>query len=344
MQASQLHQIGKTTLSVTQYGLGGTALGNIYTAVEEQAALDTIDAAYQAGVRYFDTAPLYGGGLSEIRLGKGVARYKRDDVVISSKVGWALEPRPPGEEANIDIFDKPLPFRGVANYSADAIKRSLEESLKRLDTDRIDIVLMHDPDEASSIKGLDPYAVSHFDQAMAEAYPILDDLRSQGVIKAIGAGMNQWQMLEDFARAGDFDCFLLAGRYTLLEQKSLKSFLPLCEQKQISIIIGGPYNSGILASGAVEGAYYNYQAAPPDILDRVRKIEAVCARHKVSLQAAALQFPFGHPAVATIIPGARSVQELRDNIGYFEEKIPADFWAELKHAELIDPTAPIPSE
>jgi D-threo-aldose 1-dehydrogenase len=344
MQASQLHHIGKTALSVTQYGLGGTALGNIYTAVEEQAALDTVDAAYQAGVRYFDTAPLYGSGLSEIRLGKGVARYQRDDVVISSKVGWTLEPNEPGKKPAINLFDKALPYRGVINYSADAIKRSLEDSLKRLNTDRIDIVLMHDPDEAASIQGRDPYAASHFDQAMAEAYPILDDLRSQGVIKAIGAGMNQWQMLEDFARAGDFDCFLLAGRYTLLEQESLKSFLPLCEQKQISIIVGGPYNSGILASGAVEGAYYNYQAAPPDILDRVRKIEGVCARHKVSLQAAALQFPFGHPAVATIIPGARSVQELGDNIGYFEEKIPADFWAELKHAELIDPTAPIPSE
>ena len=156
--------------------------------------------------------------------------------------------------------------------------------------------------------------------------------------------MNQWQMLEDFARAGDFDCFLLAGRYTLLEQEALKSFLPVCEHKQISIIIGGPYNSGILASGAVEGAYYNYQAAPPDILDRVRIIEAVCARHQVSLQAAALQFPFGHPAVASIIPGARSVQELRDNVAYFEQKIPADFWAELKRAELIDPAAPLPTE
>lgn len=159
MNASQLRQMGKTALSVTQYGLGGTALGNIYTAVEEQAALDTIEAAYQAGVRYFDTAPLYGGGLSEVRLGKGIARYPRNEVIISSKVGWALEPREPGEEAAIDIFDKPLPYRGVINYSADAIKRAFEDSLKRLNTDRIDIVLMHDPDEASSMRGLDPYAV-----------------------------------------------------------------------------------------------------------------------------------------------------------------------------------------
>jgi D-threo-aldose 1-dehydrogenase len=342
MNAGQLRQIGTSSVSVTQYGLGGTALGNIYTAVEDQAALDTIHAAYGAGVRYFDTAPLYGSGLSEIRLGKGLARYHRDEVVISSKVGWALEPRPPGQEATIDLFDKALPYRGVVDYSADAIKRSLEDSLTRLNTDRIDIVLMHDPDEASTIRGLDPYAVSHFDQAMTEAYPILDGLRSQGMIKALGVGMNQWQMLEDFARAGDFDCFLLAGRYTLLEQQALTSFLPLCAQKHISLIIGGPYNSGILASGAVEGAYYNYQAAPPGILDRVRKIEEVCAQYQVSLQAAALQFPFGHSAVASIIPGARSVQELADNVGYFEQPIPADFWAELQHAELIDPAAPVP--
>ncbi len=345
MKASQLRQIGNTTLSVTQVGLGGTALGNIYSAVEEQAALDTVDAAYQVGVRYFDTAPLYGSGLSELRLGRGLARYLRDQVVISTKVGWALVPLEPGQQQAINIFDQALPFRGVMDYSRDAILRSIEDSLKRLNTERIDILLMHDPDEAVSVQpGRDPYEVSHFDQAMEEAYPILDDLRRQGVIKAIGLGMNQWQMLYDFAQAGDFDCFLLAGRYTLLEQEPIHKFLPLCEQKKISLIIGGPYNSGILATGAVEGAYYNYQPATPEVLARVRQIEAACARHQVALQAAALQFPFGHPAVAAIIPGARSVAELQANIAYFQQPIPADFWAELKHLELIDPTAPVPVE
>jgi D-threo-aldose 1-dehydrogenase len=294
MQANQPRQVGNTALYVTQLGLGGTALGNIYSAVEEQAALDTIDAAYQAGVRYFDTAPLYGYGLSEIRLGKGLARYPRDQVVISTKVGWALVPFEPGQRQAIDLFDKALPFRGVMDYSGDAILRSIEESLKRLTTDRIDIVLMHDPDEAVSVQpGRDSYEVSHFDQALKEAYPILDDLRRQGVVKAIGLGMNQWQMLCDFAQAGDFECFLLAGRYTLLEQEPIHTFLPLCQQKNISVIIGGPYNSGILATGAVEGAYYNYRPATPEVLARVRQIEAVCARHNVTLQAAALQFPFG---------------------------------------------------
>jgi len=345
MKPNQLRQIGKTSLKVTQFGLGGTTLGNIYSAVEEQAALDTIDAAYQAGVRYFDTAPLYGYGLSEIRLGKGIARYPRDQVVVSSKVGWALVPLEPGQQQAIDIFAQALPFRGVSDYSRDAILRSIEESLKRLNTDRIDIVLMHDPDEAISIQpGRGPYEVSHFDEAMKNAYPVLDDLRRQGVIKAVGAGMNQWQMLCDFAQAGDFDCFLLAGRYTLLEQEPMNKFLPLCEKKKISVIVGGPYNSGILATGAVEGAYYNYQPAPPRVLAWVRQIEEVCARHQVALQAAALQFPFGHPAVTSIIPGARSVAELQANLSYFQQKIPADFWAELKHLALIDPTAPVPTE
>src|SRR4029450_9100933 len=194
MDAGQLRQIGKTSLYVTQLGLGGTALGNIYSAVDEQAALETTDAAYQAGVRYFDTAPLYGYGLSEQRLGKALTRYPREQVVVSTKVVWALVPLEPGQQHAIDIFAQALPFRGVMDYSRDAILRSLEESLKRLNTDRIDIVLMHDPDEAISIQpGRGPYEVSHFDEAMKNAYPVLDDLRRQGVIKAVGAGMNQWQ-------------------------------------------------------------------------------------------------------------------------------------------------------
>ena len=343
MKADQLRQVGKTDLSITQFGLGGTALGNIYNEVEEQAAFGTVNAAHQAGVRYFDTAPLYGSGLSEIRLGKALAQYSRDQVVISSKVGWSLVPIDPDNPPSINIFDNALPYKGVIDYSGDAIKRSLEESLKRLNTDHVDFVFMHDPDEAISIQpGRDLSEVSHFDQAMKEAYPILDDLRSQGAIKAIGAGMNQWQMLADFARAGDFDCFLLAGRYTLLEQEPLREFLPLCEAENISVIIGGPYNSGILASGAIEGAYYNYQAATPEILERVRNIEAVCARHNVALQAAALQFPFGHPTVASIIPGARSIEELNANVGYFGQNIPTDFWTELKQQGLVEMASPVP--
>ena len=209
--------------------------------------------------------------------------------------------------------------------------------------DRLDIVLIHDPDEARSIEpDWTPGERGYFDQVMAETYPALDELRQQKVIKALGLGMNQWQMLADFARAGDFDAFLLAGRYTLLEQESLRELLPLCLERGVRIVIGGPYNSGILAAGAVEGAYYNYAPAPEDVLEKVRHIEAICARHEVPLPAAALQFPFGHPAVATVIPGARTVAEVAANVDCLERAIPADYWAELKEEGLIDAEAPTP--
>ena len=343
MQPEKLNQVGKTALRISQFGVGGTAFGNIYQAVADSQANATIDAAIAAGLNYFDTAPLYGFGLSETRLGQGLAHHDRSQVVISTKVGWRLQPLAAGEEHS-SLFANAPRFRQVMDYSRTATLRSIEESLQRLQTDHIDILLMHDPDEGITTNpGRNPYEVSHFVQAMRETYPILDDLRRQGVVKAIGLGMNQWQMLWDFAHAGDFDCFLLAGRYTLLEQAPLQRFLPLCVEKKISIITGGPYNSGILATGAREGAYYNYLPAPPAILERVRQMEAVCARHQVALPAAALQFPLGHPAVAAIIPGARSAAELAANLAYFRQPIPADFWAELKHLKLIDPAAPTPS-
>ncbi|MSS73364.1 MAG: aldo/keto reductase [Candidatus Latescibacteria bacterium] len=342
MQPDTRRRLGRSSVEVTQFGLGGAAFGNIHSVVSEPSVAGAIEAAYAAGVRYFDTAPLYGHGRSEVRLGAGLARYDRDEVVISTKVGYALEPRTPDRMPKSAFVD-PLPFEPVFNYSRDAILRSFEESLRRLKTDRVDILLIHDPDEGVTLQpGVDPYAKSHFREVMAQAYPALDELRAQGVVRAIGLGMNQWQMLCDFAVAGNFDCFLLAGRYTLLEQASLHQLLPLCEEKQISIILGGPYNSGILATGAVANAYYNYAQATPEILERTRRIEAVCARHRVALQAAALQFPFGHPTVASVIPGARSAAELQANIGFFEQEIPADFWAELKSQSLVDPSAPTP--
>ncbi len=234
-------------------------------------------------------------------------------------------------------------MRSEFDWSRDAVLRSIEGSLKRLKIDAIDMIAIHDPDESLFLKpGDDPYAHSHFREAMEGAYPALDELRRQGVIKAIGVGMNQWQMLCDFAEAGDFDYFLLAGRYTLLDQDSMARLLPLCERRNVSLIIGGPYNSGILATGAVPGATYDYKPASPELLQRVASIEAVCARHGVSLQAAALQFPLHNPVVASIIPGARSVDEIEANIGFLRQPIPAGFWAELKGERLIDPAAPTP--
>ncbi len=342
MKASDLQRVGSQGVQVTRLGLGGTAFGNMYTRLNESAAREIVATAYAEGIRYCDTAPLYGYGLSETRLGQGLKSVPRAEMVLSSKVGYMLVPRPEGQEDRTPFVDIP-PLASVFDYSRDATLRSIESSLERLQTDRLDIVLIHDPDESrSNDPDWQPGDRGHFDEVMDGAYPTLNELRAEGVVGAIGLGMNQWQMLADFARVGDFDCFLLAGRYTLLEQESLRELLPLCVQRDIRIIIGGPYNSGILATGATEGAMYNYAPADEVVRARVQQIEAVCARHEVPLRAAALQFPFGHEAVATTIPGARSPEEIRDNIQLIEHPIPEAFWQELKAEELIDREAPTP--
>lgn len=344
MKRDKKQEIGGQGLEVTQMGMGGAALGNLYEVVEEDGAAETIASAYTAGIRYFDTAPLYGYGRSENRLGLELSRYKRDEFVISTKVGYSLVPRTEEEPPESPFVNVP-PLDKAFDFSRDAVLRSFEESLKRLQTDYIDIMLIHDPDEGISIQPDfdDPHAVSHFSQAMEQVYPALDELRTQKVVKAVGAAMNQWQMLYDFAAEGDFDCFLLAGRYTLLEQAPALKFLPRCEQKGIRVIVGGPYNSGILATGAVEGAYYNYLPATSEVMDRTRQIQEVCARHNVSLQTAALQFPFGHPSIASVIPGARSSAEIESNVAFFEEEIPVDFWTELRDLSLVAEEAPLPN-
>ncbi|MCY3763517.1 MAG: aldo/keto reductase, partial [Gemmatimonadetes bacterium] len=243
MKVNERQSVGKLGLEVTRMGFGGAPLGNLFEAIPEEDVADCLAAAYGAGVRYFDTAPLYGFGLSESRYGDHLAP-RRDEIVLSTKVGYSLVPRESGDPEDGFFVDHP-PLKSEFDFSADAVRRSLDESLGRLRTDRIDIVYIHDPDEGISLQpDFDPYGVSHFREAMEQTYPVLDELRSQGVIKAVGAGMNQWQVLADFARAGDFDCFLLAGRYTLLEQTSLEGLLPPCGEKGEGVGIGGPYNSG----------------------------------------------------------------------------------------------------
>lgn len=330
-------------LTVTTIGLGGTGLGNMYTAVDPQDAMATVHAAFDRGIRYFDTAPVYGFGLSETRLGQAVRTLPREEIVISSKVGYDLVPIPQSE-LKPALWATPAAMRADFDYSRDAVMRSIEGSLKRLGIDRIDMVSIHDPDEALHFgPGEDPYARSRFKEAMDGAYPALDDLRRQGVIKAVGVGINQWQMLSDFVVAGQFDYFLLAGRYTLLEQDALATFLPLCEERNVAIVVGGGYNSGILATGAVEGAHYNYSVAPEPILERVRRIEAVCRRHGVGLKAAALQFVLAHPSVATFLPGTRDVAHLVDAVDQIEQAIPAAFWQDLKREGLVREEAPVPA-
>ena len=320
--------LGKTRLQVTRLGLGGAPLGGLFEDVRDDVAVATVRRALALGLNLIDTAPLYGHGKSELRIGKALAGTDSAKRLLATKVGRVLVPVEPGT-LEPDEFDQPAPFKPVFDFSYDGVLRSFEESLKRLNVEHIDILHIHDPD-------------NHFQQAIEGAYRALDELRRQGRIGAVGAGMNQAEMLARFAREGDFDCFLLAGRYTLIDHTGLKELLPLCVKKKIGIIIGGPYNSGVLATGARPGAKFNYADAPAAVLEKVRKVEAICARHSVPMKAAALQFPLAHPAVAAVIPGARTEGELEENFRLLREPIPADFWAELHHEGIIPPEAPTP--
>lgn len=325
-------------------GLGGTGLGNMYRATDPSVAHATVHAAFENGLRYFDTAPVYGFGLAETRLGEAIKALPRQEIVISSKVGYDLVPVTESEIKPV-LWDEAPPFRADFEYSRDAVLRSIEESLKRLGIDYIDMLAIHDPDEAIHFaKGENPYARSRFSEAMDGAYPVLAELRAQGIIKAVGVGINQWQMLSDFVEAGQFDYFLLAGRYTLLEQEPLATLFPACERKGTKIVVGGPYNSGILATGAVQGATFNTRNAPPEVLDRVGRLNAVCISHNVPLAAAALQFPLAHKLVVSVIPGTRSIEELEQNLEYLKWPIPDSLWSDLKSEKLIDGASPLPSD
>ena len=334
-------EIGTTGLRVTRLGLGGAALGGLYSDVSPDAARETVHRSFDLGARYFDTAPLYGVGKSETSLGAGLRGLDRDAFVVSTKVGRILEPA--GGQTTSGLFANPPPLEPVFDYSRDGILRSLDDSLARLQLDSVEIALMHDPDAGQSMWDDVDVEPTHFRQAMDEAYPTLQRLKSEGVLRAVGVGMNQWQALARFARAADFDCFLLAGRYTLLDHSALHTLMPLCEEKRISLILGGPYNSGILASDLSPGATYFYDEAPADVLDRARAVKTVCDRHDVPLKAAALQFGLAHPAVASTIPGGRSPEEVEQNARMAEHDVPIDLWADLKAEGLIPTEAPTPT-
>ena len=331
MDPFELRRISDTDITVTCFGFGGASMGNMYTVAHDDAAVKAIRSAHKAKVRYFDTAPMYGFGKSERLYGSVLKDQPRDSFVLSSKVGRLIVAGKPTPESEDTCFVEIDNAYSIFDYSRDGVLRSLEESRKRLGIERIDIVYIHDPDVNDSFK-----------QALEEAFPALADLKSQGIIGAIGAGMNQAEMLCEFAKNADFDCFLLAGRYTLLDQIALQELLPLCQQKNISIVIGGAYNSGILATGAVEGAHYNYAPAPPEIMEKTRNIETVCARFNIPMKAAALQFPFGHPTVVSNIPGVKTKERFEENLSLFTYPIPADFWAALKEEKLLVPEAPVP--
>jgi D-threo-aldose 1-dehydrogenase len=317
---------------VTRLGFGGAPIGGLFEPVSDEAAASTLDAVWGTGVRLIDTAPHYGAGLSERRIGawlRGRAMRDREHVVLSTKVGRLLvEPEggPPPE--GVEGFYGALPFQRVFDYTRDGVLRSVEQSLARLGVDRVGVLLIHDPDE-------------HWEQAAGEAYPMLHELRDQGVTATIGAGMNQAEMLARFVRETDVDCVLLAGRYTLLDQRGLAELLPLCEERGVAVICGGVFNSGVLADPR-EGATFDYAAAPPEVLERARRLRSICARHRVPLAAAALQFPLAHPAVAAVLTGARSAAEFRENVALLDVPVPAALWTELRETGLLPEEAPVP--
>jgi D-threo-aldose 1-dehydrogenase len=326
-------------LQFSPLGFGSAPLGNLYSAISNDTALETLDEAWKQGLRYYDTAPLYGYGLAETRVGAFLHECPRKSYVLSTKVGRLLERCAPDQRDGIGKFFDVPSRRVIYDYSYDGVMRSFETSFERLGLDRIDIVYGHDIDifthgspEASGRR------VREFLDGGVKA---LTELRDQGVVGAIGIGVNEWEVCETVARNADVDLFLLAGRYTLLEQESLETFLPLCESKGMGLVVGGPFNSGILATGAKPGAYFNYQPAPPAILERVAKIERVCAVHGVNMRDAALQFPLMHPCVVSVIPGAVTASEVRSNVDSMRAPIPAKLWTDLKSEGLLRADAPI---
>jgi len=340
MTPSDKRKLGRTTVKTTILGFGGSTIGNIdrHRIIPEEDALSAIAAGWDAGIRYFDTAPFYGAGLGEHRMGYALRRHPRESYTLSTKIGVLLRPQTPATEDG-GGFAHRLPFDVVYDYSYDATLRSIEFSMQRLGLHRFDIALVHDIDVYThGIEG----QKQRFREAMDGAYPALEELKRAGIVRAIGVGVTSWEVCEACARTADFDCFMLAGRYTLLEQRPLASFFPLCESRNIAVIVAAPFNSGILAYGAVEGAHYNYKPAPPEILERTRRIEAVCRRHGVTLAAAALQFPLAHPLVAAVLPGPRNPAQIRKSVALMEERIPPGFWHALRDEGLIDPRAPIP--
>jgi len=311
--------LGSSGLKVTPLGLGCSSLARIQGDAADEVATEVVREALRLGLNLFDTAPLYGAGVSEERLGRALEGVPRETYVLATKVGRLLSSEPGVNGRRSVHFD----------FSYDAVMRSFESSLERLQVDRIDILHIHDPDQ-------------HYGEAIRGAYPALRRLRDEGTIRAVSAGMNQWEMPARFAREGSFDCFLLAGRYSLLEQASLDEFLPLCQEKNIGVMAGGTYNSGILAKGADAGTY-NYREPPKEIAERARALERVALRNQVDMRAAASQFVLSHPAITAIVPSTRVPERVSENFELIQREIPGEFWAELRSEALIHADAPVPT-
>ena len=322
-------RLGRSRVEVTRLGLGCAPLGNLFAAVSDADAAATVDAAWSAGVRFFDTAPLYGHGLSEIRLGRALAGRRRDDFVLATKVGRLLVPA--GAAPDLGFVEVPA-LAPTFDFSYDATLRSLDESLARLGLDSVDVLHVHDPDD-------------HVEEALAGAFRALRRLRDEGVVGAIGAGMNSAAPLAHFVREVDLDCVLLAGRYTLLEQPALADLLPLCAERGVAVIAAGVFNSGVLAAVAGAGgagATYDYRPAPAAVLERAQRLRAACHRLGARIEAAALQLPLAHPAVACVLTGTRSAGEIRTNAADFERALPRGLWQALRAEGLLAAEVPTP--
>jgi D-threo-aldose 1-dehydrogenase len=324
--------LGGTGLAITRLGLGGGPVGGLFEEVSDSTATKTVDQAWDIGVRLFDTAPLYGFGVSERRIGAALGRRPRSDFVLSTKVGrllTAAHAGAPGDALGRAPWRGAPPLTPIFDFSEAGVIRSLEESLDRLGLDRVDVVYIHDPGD-------------HYTESLRGAFRALNRLRREGTIGAVGVGMNEWQMLSRFARAGRFDCFLLAGRYTLLDQSALATFLPLCVERGISVIAGGVYNSGIIADPYGRPTF-DYLPAARHWVDKAKRLAAACERHDVPLKAAAIQFPFGHPAIVSVLIGSRSPEEIEENARMLVWEIPEELWDDLRTQGLIGDSAPIPS-
>lgn len=334
-------KISDTSLQLPVFGMGTAHMGELYSAVEESVAKATFEAAWQSGVRYFDTAPWYGRGLAEHRTGAYLRTRERSEFSITTKVGRTLH-RP----ANPATFDHGpwlggLNFEVKFDYSYDGIMRSYEQALQRLALDTVDALVIHDLDS----KFHDEKTIAAHSKALSETgMKALDALKSSGDIKAIGMGINMKEQLADLAQQVDLDFVLVAMPYTLIDQESLHTGMKACLERNVSVIVGAPFASGILATGTAGVAHYDYGAASEKIIEKVRRIEAVCDAHWITLQAAALQFPLAHPAAASIIPGASNAQEIMANVASLDAPIPAQFWSDLKTEQLLDADAPVPAE
>jgi D-threo-aldose 1-dehydrogenase len=325
-------QIGNTGLRLPQIGLGTASLGNFLRPMTDADATAVIGRALERGVRYLDTAPLYGHGLAEQRIRAAIAGIPREELVISTKVGRLLRegaPRDDSQYFNGEPFYKNVPSAGpVWDFSENGIRQSVEESMQRVGVDQFDILHLHDPDD-------------HFEQASTTGYHALSKLRADGKVQAIGAGMNRTPVLTKLVHDCDLDVILLAGRYTLLDQTGMDELLPMCARRNTSVIVGGVFNSGILIDPE-PGTTFDYVPAPPEVLDRARGVRSICARHDVPMAAAAVQFPLAHPQVCSVLLGPRSLDELDMDLGLLSVGIPPALWADLRAAGLLRPDAPCP--